>query len=59
MGVTEARECLASRGYENVGDLERNDKGLWMGLAQKKRRVAHVAVDARGNIYFRNSDENA
>ncbi len=56
---TEARECLASRGYENVGDLERNDKGLWMGLAQKKRRVVHVAVDARGNIYFRNSDENA
>jgi SAM-dependent methyltransferase len=53
----EAKERLAERGYRNAGDFKRNDNGLWMGPAQKGERFVDVAVDVRGNVYFR--DPNA
>ena len=49
----EARARITARGYINVNELKRSDQGFWMGMAQKDARVVHVAVDAKGNVFFR------
>src|SRR5262249_56743026 len=54
---TEAKSRLETCGYENGGHLEKNSNGLWIGVAQKNARVVYVAVDIRGNVYFRNQDQ--
>jgi len=48
----EAKSKLELGGFA-VSELKKTDDGLWIGKAQREGQSFDVAVDANGNIFFR------
>jgi opacity protein-like surface antigen len=46
----EAISRLKARGYSHVSHLQKDNNGVWHGMAQKDGRPASVSVDFQGNV---------
>jgi hypothetical protein len=46
----QARNRIAEAGFQDVGALRLDDKGIWRGTAQKEGQQMQVALDYQGNI---------
>ncbi len=46
----QARSRIEERGYSQVMDLKKDDKGVWRGMATKDGKPVQVALDYQGNI---------
>jgi len=46
----QAQGRIEDRGYSNVGDLKKDDDGVWRGRAQKAGTSVQVWVDYKGNV---------
>lgn len=46
----QARDRMQDKGFANVTDLKKDDKGVWRGTAQKDGKSVSVALDYQGNI---------
>ena len=46
----EARSRIESSGFSNVGDLRKDDDGVWHGNAQKSGTGTMVWLDYKGNV---------
>lgn len=46
----QARSRIEERGFADVKDLKKDDKGVWRGMATKDGRSVAVALDYQGNI---------
>ncbi len=48
--MVDAQNLLRQRGYTNVSELVKNDKGTWIGSAVKDGKTVPVGVDVKGNV---------
>jgi hypothetical protein len=48
--IGEARSRIEKNGFSNVGDLVKDDDGIWRGRAQKDGSTASVWLDYKGNV---------
>ncbi len=46
----QARARIEERGFAQVTDLKKDDKGIWRGTAMKDGKSVAVALDYQGNI---------
>jgi hypothetical protein len=46
----EARSRIEKNGFSNVGDLVKDNDGIWRGRAQKGGSSASVWLDYKGNV---------
>ena len=46
----EAKSRLEKNGFSNVGDLTKDDNGVWRGNAQKGSTTTTVWLDYKGNV---------
>ena len=46
----QARARIEDRGFSQVTDLKKDDKGIWRGTAMKDGKQVSVALDYQGNI---------
>lgn len=46
----QARERITKAGFEDVGQLKKDDQGIWRGQAKKSGQQVGIALDYRGNI---------
>jgi hypothetical protein len=46
----EAKSRLEKNGFSNVGDLTKDDNGVWRGNAQKGGSATTVWLDYKGNV---------
>lgn len=46
----QARARIEERGYAQVVDLKKDDKGVWRGTGMKDGKSSAVALDYQGNI---------
>ena len=46
----QARARIEERGFAQVADLKKDDKGIWRGTAMKDGKSVAVALDYQGNI---------
>ena len=46
----QARSRIESRGYTNVTNLKKDDKGVWRGRAMMKGKQVNVSLDFQGNV---------
>jgi hypothetical protein len=46
----EAKSRLEKNGFSNVGDLTKDDNGVWRGSAQKGGSTTAVWLDYKGNV---------
>jgi hypothetical protein len=46
----EAKSRLEKNGFSNVGDLTKDDNGVWRGNAQKGGSTTTVWLDYKGNV---------
>jgi protein CpxP len=46
----EAKSRLEKNGFSNVGDLTKDDNGVWRGNAQKGGSTTAVWLDYKGNV---------
>jgi hypothetical protein len=46
----QARARMEEKGFGNVTDLKKDDKGVWRGTATKDGKSATVALDYQGNV---------
>ena len=46
----QARGRLTKAVYTKISDLKKDDNGRWVGVATKKGKKAHVALDYKGNV---------
>ncbi len=46
----QARSRIEDKGFANVTDLKKDDKGVWRGTAMKDGKSTSVALDYQGNI---------
>ncbi|MGX1787052.1 PepSY domain-containing protein [Bosea sp. NPDC055332] len=46
----QAKSRLEANGYTNVGELKKDDNGVWKGTATHSGAQVTVSVDYRGNI---------
>ena len=46
----QARARLEEKGFGNVADLKKDDKGVWRATAMKDGKSAQVALDYQGNV---------
>jgi hypothetical protein len=46
----QARSRIEDKGFTNVTDLKKDDKGVWRASAQKDGKTVTVALDYQGNI---------
>jgi hypothetical protein len=49
----EVKARIESQGFANVTDLKKMDDGIWLGMAQREGQSFQVALDHRGNVFFR------
>ncbi len=49
----QAKSRIESRGFNNVTDLKKDDKGVWRGKAMKDGRSVDVSLDFQGNVVAR------
>ena len=47
---SQARSRIEDKGFANVTDLKKDDKGVWRGTAMKDGKSLAVALDYQGNI---------
>jgi putative membrane protein len=46
----QAKSRLEANGYTNIGELKKDDNGVWKGTATHSGATVTVSVDYRGNI---------
>lgn len=46
----QAKSRLEANGYTGVGELKKDDNGVWKGKATHSGQAVNVSVDYRGNI---------
>ena len=46
----QARSRIEEKGFGNVADLKKDDKGVWRGTAMKDGKSVSVSLDYQGNI---------
>ncbi len=46
----EARSRITDKGFSNVSDLKKDDKGVWRAAAMKDGKPVSVALDYQGNV---------
>ena len=49
----QARSRLADNGFQEIGNLRKNDQGVWQGTAMKNGKQVNVGLDYQGNIVTR------
>ena len=49
----QAKSRIEARGYTNVTDLKKDDKGVWRGKAMKGGKSVDVSLDFQGNVVSR------
>lgn len=49
----EVKARIESQGFANVSALKKSDDGIWLGMAQREGQTFEVALDYRGNVFFR------
>jgi hypothetical protein len=47
----QVRERLTNAGFSSVGELRKDDQGIWRGAAMRNGAHVNVAVDYRGNVF--------
>ena len=51
--MIDAQNLLRQRGYTNVSELVKNEKGIWIGSAVKDGKTVPVGVDLKGKVIER------
>ena len=46
----QAKSRIEARGYTNVGNLQKDDSGVWRGKAMKGGKSVDVSLDFQGNV---------
>ncbi len=46
----QAKARIEARGYVNVGDLKKDNSGVWRGTATKDGKSVEVSLDFQGNV---------
>jgi hypothetical protein len=46
----QAKSRIESNGYANVGELRKDDQGVWRGKAMKDGKSVSVSLDFQGNV---------
>ena len=46
----QAKSRIEARGYTDVSDLKKDDKGVWRGKAMKGGKSVDVSLDFQGNV---------
>ena len=46
----QAKSKIEDAGYTNVGELKKDDNGVWRGKASKGGSSTNVSVDFQGNV---------
>jgi hypothetical protein len=46
----QAKSKIEDAGYSNVGELKKDDNGVWRGKASKGGSSTNVSVDFQGNV---------
>ena len=46
----QAKSRIEARGYTNVGNLQKDDSGVWRGKAMKGGKSVDVSMDFQGNV---------
>src|SRR3954454_20523597 len=46
----EAKSRIEKMGFTSVGDLKKDDQGVWRGQATKNGQPVDVSVDYQGNV---------
>ena len=46
----QAKSRLESNGFSNVGELKKDDNGVWRGKAMKDGKSVNVSLDFQGNV---------
>src|SRR4029078_8869916 len=46
----QAKSKIEDAGYSNVGELKKDDNGVWRGKASKGGSGTNVSVDFQGNV---------
>jgi hypothetical protein len=49
----EVKTRIEAQGFANVTELKKSDDGIWLGMAQREGLTFQVALDYRGNVFFR------
>jgi hypothetical protein len=49
----QAKSRLESNGFSNVGELKKDDNGVWRGKAMKNGKSVDVSLDFQGNVVSR------
>jgi hypothetical protein len=49
----QAKSRLESNGFSNVGELKKDDNGVWRGKAMKDGKSVNVSLDFQGNVVSR------
>ncbi len=49
----QAKSRLESNGFSNVGELKKDDNGVWRGKAMKDGKSVDVSLDFQGNVVSR------
>ena len=47
---SQAKSRIEDAGYSNVGELKKDDNGVWRGKASKGGSATNVSVDFQGNV---------
>ena len=46
----QAKDRAVAQGFMSVGDLKKDDDGIWRGSAMRDRKSVQVAIDYKGNV---------
>jgi hypothetical protein len=46
----QAKSQIEAKGYSSVGRLQKDDKGMWRGKAEKDGLPANLTLDTKGNV---------
>jgi uncharacterized protein YdeI (BOF family) len=46
----QAKSRIEVKGFKNISDLKKDDRGVWRGKASQDGKVMNVSVDFQGNV---------
>ena len=46
----QAKSRIEAKGFKNISDLKKDDRGVWRGKASQDGKVMNVSVDFQGNV---------
>ena len=46
----QAKSKIEDAGYSNIGELKKDDNGIWRGTASKDGKSTPIALDYQGNV---------